>query len=97
VGEALEALESWRPDVLVSDGGSPEHDCYSVFGKLASLESDRGGRIPALALTNLARTDQHIRDMLAASLVDVPKPVEPALLAAEVARLTGRERPRAAR
>ena len=97
VGEALEALESWRPDVLVSDGGSPEHDCYSVFGKLASLESERGGRIPALALTNLARTDHQIREMLAASLVDVPKPVEPALLAAEVARLAGRERPRAAR
>jgi signal transduction histidine kinase/CheY-like chemotaxis protein len=97
VGEALEALESWRPDVLVSDGGSPEHDFYSVFGKLRSLESERGGRIPALALTNLARTDQHVRDMFAACLVDVPKPVEPALLAAEVARLTGRERRRAAR
>lgn len=97
VGEALEALESWRPDVLVSDGGSPEHDSYSVFGKLPSLESERGGRIPALVLTNLARTDQHIREMLAASLADLPKPIEPALLAAEVARLAGRERRRAAR
>lgn len=97
VGEALEALESWRPDVLVSDGGSPEHDSYSVFGKLSSLESERGGRIPALALTNLVRTDQQIREMLAASLVDVPKSVEPSQLAAEVARLAGRERRRAAR
>ncbi len=97
VAEALESLESWRPDVLVSDGGSPQRDSYSVIGKVPSLESSRGGRIPALALTNLARTDQHVKGLLAAALCDLPTPVEPALLTAEVARLTGRERRRAAR
>ena len=97
VADALESLESWRPDVLLSDNGSPEQNGYSLFGKVPSLESDRGGRIPALALTNLARTDEHVRDMLAVALCDLPKPVEPALLTAEIARLTGRERRRAAR
>jgi len=97
VAEALESLESWRPDVLVSDSGSPDQNCYSIFGKVPSLESDRGGRIPALALTNLARTDGQVREMLASALCDLPKPVEPALLATEIARLTGRERRRAAR
>jgi signal transduction histidine kinase len=97
VAEALESLESWRPDVLVSDGGSSQRDSYSVIGKVPSLESSRGGRIPALALTNLARTDQHVKGLLAAALCDLPKPVEPALLTAEVARLTGRERRRVAR
>jgi CheY-like chemotaxis protein len=97
VAEALESLESWRPDVLVSDVGSAQRDSYSVIGKVPSLESNRGGRIPALALTNLARTDQQVKGLLAAALCDLPKPVEPALLTAEVARLTGRERRRAAR
>ena len=97
VADALETLESWRPDVLVSDYGSPEQNSYSLFGKLPSLEAERGGRIPALALTNFARTDQQMRGMLAAALSDVPKPVEPALLTSEIARLTGRERRRAAR
>jgi signal transduction histidine kinase/CheY-like chemotaxis protein len=97
VAEALESLESWRPDVLVSDVGSPDHNCYQVFGKVPSLEAERGGRIPALALTNLARTDEHVREMLAAALADLPKPVEPALLTSEIARLTGRERRREAR
>jgi hypothetical protein len=97
VADALESLESWRPDVLVSDNGSHDHDTYSVFGKVPSLESARGGRIPALALTNLARTDEQVREMLAGALSDLPKPVEPALLTAEIARLTGRERRRAAR
>src|SRR5687767_15064218 len=34
VGEALEALEGWRPDILVSDGASPYHDSYAVIGKV---------------------------------------------------------------
>ena len=61
VDEALEMLESWRPDVLVSDAVSPERDAYSLVGKVQSLEADRGGRIPALALTSLARTDEATR------------------------------------
>ena len=97
VDEALEMLESWRPDVLLSDAMSPDRDGYSLVGKVHSLESDRGGRIPALALTTLARTDARMRRMLSEVKRDLPKPIEPAVLTAEIARLTGRERRRAAR
>ena len=64
---------------------------------MRSLESDRGGRIPAAALTAFARTDERMRRMLEAFQCDLPKPVEPAMLTAEIARLTGRERRRVAR
>lgn len=97
VDEALGMLESWRPDVLVSDAASPERDAYALVGKVQSLESERGGRIPALALTNMARTDEGMRRMLADVKRDLPKPVEPAILTAEIARLTGRERRRVER
>jgi CheY-like chemotaxis protein/anti-sigma regulatory factor (Ser/Thr protein kinase) len=97
VNEALELLEVWRPDVLVSDSVFPDHDAYTVVGKVQSLESDRGGRIPALALTTLPRTDETTRQLLSAVHRDLPKPVEPAVLTAEIARLTGRERRRAQR
>ena len=97
VHEALESLESWRPDVLVSDALSPERDAYSLVGKVHSLESERGGRIPALALTSVARTDEGMRRLLSDVKRDLPKPVEPAVLTAEIARLTGRERRRAQR
>jgi CheY-like chemotaxis protein len=96
VDEALEMLESWRPDVLVSDA-SPDHDAYSVVGKVHSLEADRGGRIPALALTSMSRTDADMKRLLFDVKRDLPKPVEPAVLTAEIARLTGRERRRARR
>ena len=97
VDEALETLESWRPDVLVSDAASPDGDAYSLVGKVQSLEAERGGRIPALALTNVARTDEGMRRMLSDVKRDLPKPVEPAILTAEIARLAGRERRRARR
>lgn len=95
VGDALEMLESWRPDVLVSDSASPEHDAYVIIGKVQSLESERGGRIPAMALTHFAQTDVHMRQVLSDVLRELPKPVEPAVLTAEIARLTGRGRRRA--
>lgn len=97
VDEALELLESWRPDILVSDAMSPERDAYSLVAKVHSLETERGGRIPALALTSLACTDEGMRRMLSGVKRDLPKPVEPAMLTAEIARLTGRERRRAQR
>jgi len=97
VDEALEMLEAWRPDVLISDAMSPDHDAYALVGKVQSLESDRGGRIPALALTSMARTDEAMKRLLSDVKRDLPKPVEPAVLAAEIARLTGRERRRAQR
>jgi signal transduction histidine kinase/CheY-like chemotaxis protein len=97
VGDALEALEEWRPDVLVSDSASPDHDSYALVGRIHSLDADRGGRIPALALTSVARTDERLKQLLGSAQSDLPKPVEPAALTAEIARLTGRERRRAQR
>jgi CheY-like chemotaxis protein len=94
--QALEMLESWRPDVLVSDA-SPERDGYSLVGKVRALETDRGGRIPAVALTSTGGTDAAMRRMLSDVRLHLPKPVEPAILTAEIARLAGRERRQARR
>jgi CheY-like chemotaxis protein len=97
VAEALEWLERWSPDVLISDAASPTRDSYALVGKVHSLDSDRGGRIPALALTNCGRTDTRLGQLIAEVQRDVPKPVEPSVLTAEIARLAGRERRSAAR
>jgi signal transduction histidine kinase len=97
VADALETLESWRPDVLVSDNESSEHDTYTLTGRIPSLDAERGGRIPAAALTISGRTDQRLGKLLAEVHCDLTKPVEPARLTAEVARLAGREGRRARR
>jgi signal transduction histidine kinase len=95
--DALQSLEAWRPDVLVADNRSQDQDSYALIGKVQSLEAERGGRIPAVALTSVAQTDQRLRDLLSDVQRDVPKPVEPAVLTAEIARLAGRERRRVKR
>jgi CheY-like chemotaxis protein len=91
VAEALEALEAWRPDALVTDSASPNRDAYVLVGKVHWLEADRGGRIPAAALTAYGRTDERVRQMLHAVQCDLPKPVDPSVLTSEIARLTGRQ------
>ena len=97
MAQALEMLEAWRPDVLVSDASAPAGTGYQLVGKVQSLETERGGRIPAVALTSLTATDAEMRRRLSDVTTDLPKPVEPSVLAAEIARLSGRERRQARR
>jgi signal transduction histidine kinase len=95
IAEALESLEAWRPDVLVREAGPAEPGSYALFGKIRTLDADRGGRIPALTLTTFDPIDGRLGQLIAQMQRDVPKPIEPATLTAEVARLAGRERRRA--
>ncbi len=97
VADALEALEGWRPDVLVSDNASPDDGSYSLFGRIQSLDAERGGRIPAVALTAFGRSDTRLGRLLQGVHRTIAKPIEAALLTAEIARLAGRERRRAQR
>ncbi len=88
--DALSQLESWRPDVLISDIEMPGEDGYTLIRKVRSLPPERGGRIPAAALTAYARAEDRMRALLAGFQLHIPKPVEPAELAAVVASLAGR-------
>lgn len=92
IAEALESLEAWHPDVLVREAGTPANSSYALFGKIRTLDADRGGRIPALTLTPFDPIDGRLGQLIAQVQRDVPKPIEPAALTAEVARLAGRER-----
>ncbi len=89
-GEALERLASDRFDVLVSDIGMPGEDGYSLIRRVRALGPDRGGNIPAIALTAYARAEDRMRSILAGFQMHVAKPVEPAELITMVASLAGR-------
>lgn len=93
VSEALEIIEnatSQSLDVLVSDIGMPNEDGYSLIRKLRQIEAQRGGRMPAVALTAYARSDDRKQALLAGFQMHLPKPVEAAELATVIASLTGR-------
>src|SRR2546425_11298767 len=49
--EGLRALEREPPDVLVSDLGMPHEDGFALIRKVRALGQERGGRVPAGALT----------------------------------------------
>ncbi len=88
--EALQILDEWRPDALVSDIGMPVEDGYVLIRKVREREPERGGLVPAIALTAYARAEDARRALEAGYQAHVPKPVEPGELAMAVANLVDR-------
>ncbi len=88
--EALDLLEQKRPDVLVSDIGMPDADGFELLRRVRALGPERGGRVPAIALTAFARSEDRTRALRAGFLVHVSKPVDPSELVATVASVAGR-------
>jgi signal transduction histidine kinase/CheY-like chemotaxis protein len=85
--EALEAIATFRPDVLVSDIGMPGTNGYAMLRRIRALPPDRGGSVPAIAVTAYAR-DEDRREALAAGYQrHLAKPVQPDVLAAAVLAL----------
>ena len=87
VTDALEVLEWFRPDVLVSDLAMPGEDGYSLISKVRALESE-DDPIPAVALTSYVRVEDRSRALSAGFNMFVPKPVEPEELIHVIANLS---------
>ena len=88
-GEAMEAMRRATPDLLVCDIGLPGEDGQELIRKVRALEAERGGRIPALALTAYAGQTHREKALAAGFDQQVSKPVVPAELVAQVALLAG--------
>jgi CheY-like chemotaxis protein len=90
VGSAAEAvvlLKRSRPHVILSDIEMPGEDGYSLMRRIRRLSPEEGGLTPAAALTAYAGTEDRMRALAAGFQIHVPKPVQPAELAAVVASL----------
>ncbi len=86
---ALSALKTSRPSVIVSDVGMPAMDGYQMIRALRATES-RERRIPALALTAFARSEDRKRALLAGFQAHLAKPFDVGELLLLVANLVGR-------
>jgi signal transduction histidine kinase len=90
VGSAAEAMDLLRerpPDLLLSDIAMPGEDGYALIRQVRALEADRGGHIPAAALTAYATLEDRRKALLAGYNEHIPKPVDPSRLIATVASL----------
>ena len=65
----------------------PERDGYELIRKVRAMRPDRGGNIPAAALTAYTRSEDRKRALLAGYQSHVAKPVGPSELLAIVAGL----------
>jgi CheY-like chemotaxis protein len=90
--EALKILDKGKPDLLVCDVGMPGEDGYDLIRKVRAREPERGGLIPAVALTGYASPEDAERAHAAGFQMHVPKPIGVAELIEAVASLAGRGR-----
>jgi signal transduction histidine kinase/CheY-like chemotaxis protein len=79
-----------RPDVIISDIEMPHEDGYAFIRRVRALGPDRGGDVPAAALTAYASPADRMKALGAGFNIHLAKPVQPAELATVVASLTGR-------
>jgi PAS domain S-box-containing protein len=87
--EALDALDRFKPDALVSDIAMPDRNGYDLILEIRSREPERGGKIPAVAVTAYARAEDRVRVLAAGYQMHIAKPINPDELIAVVASLTG--------
>ncbi|MBD0364199.1 MAG: response regulator, partial [Coleofasciculus sp. C3-bin4] len=90
VPEAIKELEQWQPDVLVSDIAMPVEDGYTLIRKVRDIEAERGGLLPAVALTAYVREEDCEQAIASGFQMHISKPVDTTKLVMALARLAGR-------
>ncbi len=85
--DALELFKTDIPDVMVSDIGMAGMDGYSLIRKIRALDIAAGQRVPALALTAYARSEDRRRTLAEGFQMHLAKPADPSEFATAVASL----------
>jgi signal transduction histidine kinase/ActR/RegA family two-component response regulator len=74
------------PHVIVSDLGMPTEDGYQLIRRIRALDAERG-KIPAVAVTGYATSDDVDRALSAGFQLHIAKPMDPAAFVTAVADL----------
>ena len=90
--QALQMLDVWRPDVLISDIAMPEEDGYVLIKKIRARSAEKSGDLPAAALTAYATIEDRVSILAAGFQMYLSKPADPGELIAVVASLAARRR-----
>ncbi|MBD2447200.1 PAS domain S-box protein [Nostoc sp. FACHB-152] len=85
--EALAALSQFQPNILLSDIGMPQIDGYMLLQQVRKLPPEKGGNIPAIALTAYAGEINEKQAITAGFQKHISKPVEPDDLVTVIAQL----------
>ena len=84
---AREELQSFTPDVIVSDIGMPDEDGYSLIRSIRTFPRSDVRNVPAIALTAFARAEDRTRALADGFNLHLTKPADPTKLLNELATL----------
>lgn len=73
-GEAMIALDKYKPDILISDIAMPGEDGISLIQNIRARKTEQGGQIPAVALTAYAAKEDVTQALLAGFNAHLAKP-----------------------
>jgi CheY-like chemotaxis protein len=88
VQEALGLLQSFQPEIMITDVGMPDADGYSLLTQVRAL--GQSSKIPIVALTAYAKNEDRDRGLSAGFQAYLTKPVEPDDLIAVLVDLLSR-------
>lgn len=80
-------VRSKRPDIIISDLAMPEEDGYSLMARIRQLSPEKGGKIPALALSAFASAESRQKAFEVGFHRYLTKPFEPGLIVDQVVAL----------
>ncbi len=86
--EALQELERYNPDVLLTDIGMPDMDGYMLIRQVRTRSPEQGGQVVAIALTAYAGDLDQQQALQAGFQYHLAKPIEPDELIKTIATLT---------
>lgn len=89
--KGAELLTRAKPDIVLTDLAMPGQDGYAFLKRIQSIENEQNRRIPVAALTAYAGIEDEKKALEAGFEAYVRKPVDPAKLVSELARLTGKD------
>jgi signal transduction histidine kinase len=87
--EVIAALDSGSFDAIVSDIGMPGEDGHSLIRRIRARSPERGGRVPAVALTAYARGEDRVQALRAGFNMHLAKPIDASELLVVLATLIG--------
>ncbi|MEG4215040.1 PAS domain S-box protein [Microcoleus sp. Pol14C6] len=88
--DALAVLTQSVPDLLLSDIGMPDTDGYMLMRQVRALAPDKGGLVPAIALTAYAGEIDYRQAMAAGFQRHISKPLDPQKLVQAICDLLDR-------
>jgi len=78
--EGVEAVKTYRPNIVLSDIVIPGRNGFSLLSDIRSLGPDAGGNVPVIAMSALVTDADRARILNAGFQACLPKPFGPAKL-----------------